>query len=68
VVSEFGLVRMDATETLVQQQQRMREIVRPHLDGAMRRPNPAPVDPLHVAGFLGHQQAEREGVVLEAAG
>ena len=62
VVNEFGLVRMDATESLVQQQQRMREIVRPHLDGAMRQPNPTPVDPLHVAGLLGHSQAERVGL------
>src|SRR5262249_8935591 len=29
VVSEFGLVRMDATESLIHQQQRMREMVRP---------------------------------------
>ena len=53
VIGEFGLVRMDATESLVQQQQRMREIVRPYLDGAMRLPNPAPEDPLRVAGLLG---------------
>jgi dTMP kinase len=59
VVNEFGLLRMDATESLVQQQQRMREIVRPYLEGAMRQPNPAPADALHVAGLLGHQQAER---------
>ena len=62
VVREFGLLRLDATESLVRQQQRMREIVRPHLDGAMRQPNPAPGDPLHVAGLLGHRQAEREGL------
>jgi dTMP kinase len=62
VVSEFGLLRMDATESLVHQQQRMREVVRMHLDGAMRQPNPVPVDPLHVAGLLGHRQAEREGL------
>jgi dTMP kinase len=67
VVSEFGLQRMDATESLVHQQQRMREIVRPHLDNAMRQPNPAPVDPLHVAGLLGHRQAERQGL-LEGGG
>jgi dTMP kinase len=59
VVNEFGLMRMDATESLVQQQQRMRDIVRPHLDDAMRQPNPAPIDALHVAGLLGHQRAER---------
>jgi dTMP kinase len=63
VVDEFGLVRMDATESLVQQQQRMREIVRPHLDGAMRQPNPAPEDALRVAGLLGHQQAEQKGIL-----
>lgn len=61
VVKEFGLVRMDATQSLVYQQRRMRELVRPHLDGAMRQPNPSPVDPLHAAGLLGHQQAEYQG-------
>ncbi|HEX8966869.1 MAG TPA: hypothetical protein VF937_03250, partial [Chloroflexota bacterium] len=61
VVKEFGLVRMDATQSLVYQQRRMRELVRPHLDGAMRQPNPSPVDPLHAAGWLGHQQAEYQG-------
>jgi dTMP kinase len=63
VVTEFGLVRMDANETLVRQQQLMREMVRPHLEGAMRQPNPAPEDPLRVAGLLGHHQAERTGVL-----
>src|SRR6266852_6380219 len=63
VVSEFGLVRMDATESLIHQQQRMREIVRPYLDGAMRQPNPPPEDPLRVAGLLGHRQAEHTGAL-----
>jgi dTMP kinase len=67
VVGEFGLVRMDATESLVHQQQRMRAIVRPYLEGAMRQPSPAPEDPLRVAGLLGHSQAERTGA-LEAVG
>lgn len=58
LVNEFGLVRMDATESLIHQQQHMRELVRPKLDGAMRQPNPVPTDPLHVAGLLGHHQAE----------
>jgi dTMP kinase len=31
LVGEFGLVRMDATQTLIRQQRLMREIVRPHL-------------------------------------
>ncbi len=67
IVAEFGLLRMDATESLVHQQQRMREIVRPHLDGAMRHPNPVPVDALHVAGLLGHRQAERQGMLDSGA-
>ena len=36
LVDEFGLSRIDATDTLVNQQEQMRELVRPHLDGAMR--------------------------------
>lgn len=64
VVSEFGLVRMDATESLVHQQQRMRELVRPYLEGAMRLPNPA-AGPM-LRGFspaaLGHRQAESKGL------
>jgi dTMP kinase len=63
VVDEFGLVRLDATESLIHQQQRMRELVRPHLEGAMRQPNPAPVDPWHVASLLGHHQSEHSGAV-----
>jgi dTMP kinase len=62
VVNEFGLVRLDATESLIHQQQRMRELVRPHLDGAMRQPNPLPADPWQVASMLGHQQAEHKGL------
>jgi dTMP kinase len=67
VVNEYGLVRMDATASLVHQQQLMREIVRPQLEGAMRQPNPAPVDPLHVAGLLGHRQSERQGLLEPTA-
>jgi dTMP kinase len=63
LVEEFGLVRMNAVESLIQQQHRMREIVRPLLEGAMRAPGPVPADPLHVAGLLGHQQAERTPTV-----
>jgi dTMP kinase len=62
LVAEFGLVRMDATESLIHQQQRMREMVRPYLDGAMRLPNPPPLDSLQVAGLLGHRQAESKGL------
>jgi dTMP kinase len=59
LVNEFGLLRVDATESLILQQQRMREIVRPHLEGAMRLANPAPADAWQVASLLGHSQAER---------
>jgi dTMP kinase len=67
VVNEFGLLRVDATESLVRQQQLMREIVRPYLDGAMLQPNPAPLDPLHLAGLLGHQKSERGGLLEPSA-
>jgi dTMP kinase len=63
LVNEFGLQRMDATESLVHQQQRMRELVRPHLDAAMRLPNLPPADPWQVASLLGHSQAERRGLL-----
>ncbi|MBV9324383.1 MAG: thymidylate kinase [Chloroflexi bacterium] len=58
VVSEYGLLRLDATESLIHQQQRMREMVRPYLEGALRLPNPSPADSLHAAGRIGHQQSE----------
>jgi len=59
LVDEFGLTRIDATQTLVAQQQRMRELVRPHLDGAMRTPETTSGDPLRVVGLLGHHMAEK---------
>ena len=37
LVDEFGLVRMDATETLIQQQRKVRELVRPHLEGVISK-------------------------------
>jgi dTMP kinase len=36
LVDEFGLIRMDATQTLIRQQRLMREIVRPHLNDIVR--------------------------------
>jgi dTMP kinase len=59
LVEEYGLLRMDATESLIRQQQRMREIVRPHVDRAMRLPNPPAADAWQAASLLGHSQAER---------
>jgi dTMP kinase len=64
LVDEFGLVRMDATDSLVAQQHCMREVVRPHLEGAMRAPENTIGEPLQVVGLLGHSLAERR---LEAA-
>lgn len=58
MVEEFGLVRMDATDTLVNQQQRMREIVRPRLDGVMKADGGGLRDALKVAELLGHYLAE----------
>jgi dTMP kinase len=66
LVAEFGLIRMDATASLIHQQQRMREMVRPYLDGAMRLPNPPPLDQVQVAGLLGHRQAESKGLAEPA--
>lgn len=39
IVREFKLVRIDATENLIRQQQLVREIVTPHLNGLMRAGN-----------------------------
>ena len=36
LVDEFGLIRMDATQTLIRQQRLMREIVRPHLNDIVK--------------------------------
>jgi dTMP kinase len=36
LVDEFGLVRMDATQTLIRQQQEVRRLVRPHLQGVTK--------------------------------
>ena len=36
IVDEYALIRVDATEGLVRQQARVRDLVRPHLDGVMK--------------------------------
>jgi dTMP kinase len=59
LVDEFGLVRIDATLSLVAQQQQMRDIVRPHLDGAMSAPELALGEPLQVVRLLGHSLSEK---------
>ena len=64
VIQEFGLIRINATSDLIAQQQRMREFVRPHLEGAMLAPERSIDEPLQVVGLLGHRLSERR---LEAA-
>ena len=61
LVDEFGLVRMDATESLVQQQQRMREIVAPHLEGVLRGGDEGLREALKEAGLRGHYLAQAGG-------
>ena len=53
LVDEFGLVRMDATENLIRQQQRMRDLVRPHLEGVMRFDGGGVSQVLQEEGLLG---------------
>jgi dTMP kinase len=53
LAEEFGLVRIDATETLVRQQQRVREMVAPHLEGVMRLDRGNLQEALHRARLLG---------------
>jgi dTMP kinase len=53
LVDEFGLVRIDATENLIRQQQRMRELVRPHLEGVMRFDGGGVSKVLQEEGLLG---------------
>jgi dTMP kinase len=62
MVEEFGLVRLDATENLIRQQQRMRELVRPHLSGIMRAEGGGIPEALREAGLLGRYVVE-ESVV-----
>lgn len=65
LVDEFGMVRMDATERLVVQQQLMRRTVLPHLEGLMRAPGGDVHDALRQAGLRGRYltEASRAGEV-----
>jgi len=58
LVQEFGLVRMDATENLIRQQQLMRELVEPHLEGVMRLEGRSVHDVLGQAGLRGRYLAD----------
>jgi dTMP kinase len=62
MVEEFGLVRLDATENLIRQQQRMREHVRPHLSGIMRAEGGGIPEALREAGLLGRYVVEESAV------
>ena len=53
LVDEFNLVRIDATDTLVNQQQRMRAIVQPVLDGVMRTDPTVVAHALSASGLVG---------------
>jgi dTMP kinase len=53
LVDEFGLIRIDATEMLVRQQQRVRDLVAPHLKNVMRRDHGGLREALHDARLLG---------------
>jgi dTMP kinase len=53
LVDEFTLVRIDATDTLVNQQQRMRALVEPVLDGVMRADPTVVSQALASTGLLG---------------
>jgi len=53
LVEEFGLVRVDATENLIMQQRRVRDLVLPHLEGVPRSGNDPTADVLREAGLVG---------------
>ena len=53
LVEEFNLVRIDATDTLVNQQQRMRALVEPVLAGVMRTDPTVVARALSTAGLVG---------------
>ncbi|HVB64260.1 MAG TPA: hypothetical protein VNE17_05975 [Nitrolancea sp.] len=58
LVKEFGLVRIDATENLIRQQQLVREIVSPHLNGLMRAGNGGLQTALQEANLQGRYLGE----------
>jgi len=53
LVEEFGLVRVDATENLIMQQRRVRDLVLPHLEGVPRSGKGPTKDVLREAGLVG---------------
>ena len=53
IAEEFSLIRMNATDRLVVQQRRMRELVRPHLDGVMRGVGSGVAEALRESSLVG---------------
>jgi dTMP kinase len=58
LVEEFDLIRVDATDTLVNQQQRIRNLVRPELEGVMRTDPTVVARALAAMGLVGQYLGE----------
>ena len=58
LVDEFSLSCIDATQTLVNQQEQMRALVQPHLDGAMRAEDSGLQEALAATGLSGRYLAD----------
>jgi dTMP kinase len=61
MVEEFGLVRMDATDNLIRQQQEMRLMVEPYLEGVARVEGGSVGDVLAQTSLRGRYLADRTG-------
>ena len=61
LVDEFGLVRVDASQSLVQQQHEMRGIVKRHLAGVTRNDHGRIQDALRQAGLTGRYVRDGAG-------
>ena len=64
LVEEFGLIRMDATQTLIRQQRLMREIVRPHLNDIVKVSSGEVREALSSADLLGRYLEPASQVTL----
>jgi hypothetical protein len=64
LVDEFGLIRMDATQTLIRQQRLMREIVRPHLNDIVKVSTGEVREALSSADLLGRYLEPASRVTL----
>jgi dTMP kinase len=64
LVEEFGLIRMDATQTLIRQQRLMREIVRPHLNDIVKVSTGEVREALSSADLLGRYLEPASRVTL----